>query len=74
MSAPDPKEWEEPDDDPEILAFAYGIARRRALEELKALATQLLLMGLHHNGQHLKVIHDRIAAIEAEEPTPASPA
>ena len=62
MSAPDPKLWEEPDDDPEVLTFAYGIARRRALAELYAIREAY--------PNQTQALHDRIAEIEAEgEPT-----
>lgn len=74
MSAPDPKAWEEPDDDPETLEFAYRIARRRALAELKALLadTYVPYVNQHYGGPaptllDADVIVSRIAAIEAEE-------
>lgn len=83
MSAPDPKAWEEPDDDPEILAFAYRIARRRALAELKAFLGDTCIHctdGMTYSGGIHPLadgsggfictdfrLRDRIAAIEAEE-------
>ncbi len=66
MSASDPKLWEEPDDDPEVLTFAYGIARRRALAELKAIVARFDDLWFDGAAEAIAVIHDRIAEIEAE--------
>ena len=82
MSAPDPEKWKTTEKEWDDMFDRWGyhaggdyiesvinaVARRRALEELRAMATELLLMGLRPDGPHLLEIHSRIAEIEAEEP------
>lgn len=104
MSAPDPEKWKLTQDELDAIECnldiygvesrelqdpIYAVARRRAIEELKALAREMcqfcgkgVEFTVHpfepktrfHNGEDLGYwecqcpeIHDRIAAIEAEE-------
>ena len=82
MSAPDPKAWEIAEADWDEMVNEYGywceplpriiysIARRRAIAELKALASESFEMqGYDKFWQAIDAaqIQDRIAAIEAEE-------
>lgn len=78
MSAPDPKAWEEPDDDPDTLRFAYGIARRRALAELRAFWEAFKNEADNEDDNAIGIceaairIRRRITEIELEELAPPS--